>query len=105
MMHGAAGRPLLHARFGNLVAVIVGQVDRPAGGCHVDQRRHRQQDRVDRIARIPDHREAGKHAVDARCQHQTDQQCALQAPPADEKTDHQREGEQDRDARLAGLVD
>ena len=87
VMDRASGRPLLDAGLGDLVAVVVGQMDRPARGGDVHQRRHREENRIDGVARIPDHREAREHAVDAGGEHETDQQFALQAPPADEKPD------------------
>ena len=105
MVHGAAGRPLLHPRFGELVAVVVGQMDRAAGGGDVDQRRHGQQDRVDGIAGVPDQGQAREHAVDTGGDHHRHERLALEAEPADEEADNEREPEEDGHARLTGLVD
>ena len=48
--HRASGGPLLDAGLSDLVAVVVGQMDRPAGGGDVHQRRHGEEDRVDGVA-------------------------------------------------------
>ena len=105
VVHRPARSALHHTGLGELVAVVVGQMDRAAGRGHIDQRRHRQQDGVDGIARVPDDREAGEHAVDARSQHHRHECLALQAPPADDETDHQRQAEENRHACLTGAVD
>ena len=105
VVHSPARSALHHTGLGELVAVVVGQMDRAAGRGHIDQRRHRQQDGVDGIARVPDDREAGEHAVDARRKHHRHQRLALEAPPTDEEPHHQRQTEENRHARLAGTVD
>ena len=89
VMDRASGRPLLNAGLGDLVAIVVGQMDRSARGGDIHQRRHREEDRIDGVARVPDHRKACEHAVHAGGEHETDQEFALQAPPADEKPDHE----------------
>ena len=97
--------PLDHARFGELVAVVIRQMDRAAGGGHIDQGRHRQQDGVDGITGIPDNGEAREHAVDARCQHHRHQGLALETPPTDDETDHERKTEEERHAGLTSPID
>ena len=88
--HRMARCAFLDAGLGELIAVVVGEVDRTARRCHVDERGHGEQDRVDGIARIPDDREAREHAVDARGDHHAHEGLALEAPPAHKKSDDER---------------
>ena len=78
MVQGSASGAFLNTCLRDLVAVVVGEMNRTTGRGHIHQRRHRQEDRVDGIAGVPDDRQTGEHAVHARSNHQADEQFAPQ---------------------------
>ena len=67
------------------VEIVIRQMDRPRDGRHVDQRHHRDQDRVQRNADQRNDRQAGGRTVNPDGQHQRRQSHIPEAEPGNQQ--------------------